>query len=78
MNKLVYRGDSPEVLLDALLTIIKHARTSSDEFSFGPLNLSDLSRDGLHVQGDELENVMIALNTVPGLALVEEMSDTLE
>ncbi len=78
MIKLVYMGDSPEVLIEALMVVIKHARTTSDKFRFGPINLNDLSRDGLQIQGEDLEMIRIVLNTVPGLALVEETSDILE
>lgn len=71
MPELRYRGDSPDALANAVLALIEHARVSTDEFTFGPLRLSDLERDGLLIDGENLGPVMTALATVAGIAQVD-------
>lgn len=66
-----YRGDGPYALATAVVAVLRHARTSTDNFSFGPLRLSDLERDGLLIEGPDIGNVMTVLAAVPGLAIVD-------
>lgn len=66
-----FRGDGPDALAAALVAVLRHARDSADEFTFGPLSLADLERDGLDIGGPDLSGVMQVLALVPGLAHVE-------
>ncbi len=70
-DSVLYRGDSPETLTEALLAVIMYARDSEDDFKFGPLKLSALNRDGLRVEGDDLSGVKDVLSGISGLAIVE-------
>ena len=78
MTTIIYRGDSPEVLINALIKVMEYARSSKDDFRFGPLNLSALNRDGLSLIGQDLAGIMKELEKVPGLATVEQLADSLE
>ncbi len=71
MPELRYRGDGPDALAHAVVALLQHARTSTDEFTFGPLRLAELERDGLLIDGDDLGAVMTALTTVAGIAQVD-------
>ncbi len=71
VTRLHYRADSPAGYADALLRLIRLARESSDDFSFGPVRLADCERDGLDVSGPDLSAAMAALTLVPGLAVIE-------
>lgn len=71
MDSVLYRGDGPDALAAAVVALIQHARDSSDNFSFGPLRLADLERDGLLVEGPDLGNAMTVLASVPGIAIVD-------
>lgn len=62
-----YLGDGPDAYAEALLRLVRHARASADDFTFGPLRLADAERDGLAVGGPDLVEVLALLSTVPGL-----------
>ncbi len=66
-----YRGDGPDALAAALVAVIRHARDSADDFTFGPLSLAELERDGLDIGGPDLAGVMQALVQIPGLAHID-------
>lgn len=68
---LLYRGDTPAALADALVRLTAHARTGDDTFTFGPLALAHLVRDGLQITGEHLDSVKSLLAQVPGLAAVD-------
>ncbi len=70
-SQVHYRADRPDAYAAALLALIRHARDSTDDFSFGPLRLADLDRDGLTVTGPDLSGPLLALSTIPGLAPVD-------
>lgn len=72
LTALRYRADGPEVYVHALLQLVKLARDSADEFTFGPLALSDCERDGLSVTGPDLAGPIAVLSLVPGLAKVDD------
>lgn len=65
-----YRGDGPDALAAAIAALLRHARDSDYDYTFGPLRLADLERDGLSVEGPDLGHAMTVLAAVPGLALV--------
>jgi len=71
-TRIRYRGDGPEVMAEALIALLRLARAGSDDFTFGPLVLAELERDGLEIGGPDLGGVINALALVPGLAQVEE------
>lgn len=66
-----YRADRPDAYAQALLRLLEVARTSNDAFRFGPTRLAACVRDGLTVQGPDLQRALVALAAVPGLAQVE-------
>lgn len=68
-RRVTYRSDSPDVLGEALLAVIRHARTSTDSFTFAPLKLSSLERDGLTIQGADLTGLQAVLAEIPGLVI---------
>jgi len=70
-TRLRYRGDGPDVMADAVLRLLRYARRHDVEFTFGPVRLADLERDGLEIVGVDLEPVMQLLAAVPGLAQVD-------
>ena len=63
-----YRAESRHVYARALVALAEHARDSTDDFVFGPLDLSALEHQGLAVSGPDLTAVREALSAVPGLA----------
>jgi hypothetical protein len=69
---LHYRGDGPDALANAIVALLRHARASRDNFTFGPLRLADLERDGLTVDGEDIGQVMTLLAGVPGIAQVDQ------
>ena len=71
LTRLLYRGDGPAAYAAALLALTRHARDSTDEFTFGPLRLLDCERDGLSLTGPDLAGPIGVLSTVPGLATVD-------
>ena len=50
-----------------------YARSHSDDFAFGPLDLGSLERNGLTISGPDLAAVRKVLAKVPGLT--EEVPD---
>ncbi len=70
-TRVHYRGDGPEVMAAAIVAVMRYARESSDDFTFGPLRLDDLERDGLEIGGPDLGGVMNVLTLIPGLAQVD-------
>lgn len=71
LTRLHYRGESPAVYADALLRLIQLARDGNDDFTFGPLRLTDCERDGLELSGPDLSAPIATLSLVPGLAQVD-------
>ncbi len=70
-TRIRYRGDSPVALAAAVVALLRHARESSDDFTFGPLRLLELERDGLELAGPDLGGAMTVLAGVPGIAQTE-------
>ncbi len=72
LTQVHFRADGPEGYAEALLRLIRHARASKDDFSFGPVRLADCERDGLTVTGPDLRFPLQHLALVPGLAQTQE------
>ena len=70
-TRITYRADNPGAYASAILALMRLARDTSDDFTFGPLRLDELERDGLDVGGPDLAGVIAALVTIPGLAPVD-------
>ncbi len=70
-TRVRFRGDGPDVLAAAVAAVLHHARDSSDDYTFGPLRLDELERDGLVIGGPDLAGVMAVLATIPGLAHID-------
>lgn len=70
-TQLHYRADQADVYAEALLRAVRHARKSTEDFTFGPLKLADCERDGLVIGGPDLAGITAVLATVPGLAQVD-------
>jgi hypothetical protein len=62
-----YRAATRYSYARALLELVTYAREHSDDFSFGPLDLSVLEHQGLAVSGPDLAGVTELLGKVPGL-----------
>lgn len=75
MDRVRYRSDSPDVMAEALLSVVQYARESDEDFTFGPISLKALDRDGLVVKGDNLRGVLRVLNEILGLVAVEVTSE---
>lgn len=67
-----FRADTPTGYAAALLALIRHARDSSDDYTFGPVNLAACDRDGLTVTGPDLAGPHGILAGVAGLAQLDE------
>lgn len=52
----------------ALVELAEHARVSTEDFEFGPLDISALEHQGLSVSGPDLSGVRELLGKIPGLA----------
>jgi len=63
-----YRAESRFTYARALLELVTHARQGQEDFSFGPLDLGALERNGLAVTGPDLTAVRKVLAKVPGLS----------
>lgn len=66
-----YRASSRYTYARALLELVTFAREHRDEFSFGPLALAALERNGLAVSGPDLRPVETVLRNIPGLIRVD-------
>lgn len=66
-----FRGDGPDALAAAIAAVLRHARDTKDDFTFGPLRLDELERDGLQIAGPDLAGVMQVLATIGGLAHID-------
>jgi len=69
MDVVRFRGDLPEPLVQGIIVLLGLARESDQKFSFGPLELSALIRDGIVVKG-EIHEARKRLAEIPGLAEV--------
>lgn len=63
-----YLFDSPQAAAMALSVVLRHARTSEDDFTFGGLTLESLVSSGLWLTGD-VSAVQKRLDAVPGAVL---------
>ncbi len=70
LTQVTYRADSPAAYADAVLRLVALARDSADDFTFYPISLDELDRDGLTVVGPDLQAAIAALTLVAGLAPV--------
>ncbi len=70
-TRVRFRGDGPDVMAAAVAAVLRYARDTKDDFSFGPLRLDELERDGLEIGGPDLAGVMQVLAAVPGLAHID-------
>ncbi len=75
LTRVHYRGDGPHAYADALLRLVRLARTGDDDFTFGPTRLAHCERDGLTLTGPDLAAPMAALTLVPGLAQTDAQTD---
>jgi len=71
LTRLHYRADTPDVYAVALTRLVRHARESSDDFSFGPVRVADCIRDGLTLTGPDLTGPVGVLAAITGLAQVD-------
>jgi hypothetical protein len=62
-----YRADSSLAYSLACLRLMEHARSSGEDFEFGPLTLEGMREEGLVVTGPDLESVGMVLAGIPGL-----------
>ena len=72
MPEQLFRGDGPDALANAVVTLLEHARATSNDFTFGPLRLAALERDGLLLEGPDIGAAVTLLAAVPGIAAVEQ------
>lgn len=72
MPEQLFRGDSPAALAAAVVALLTHARDTDNDFTFGPLMLSELERDGLLLDGPDVGHAVTILAAVPGIAAVEQ------
>lgn len=68
-----YYASSRTVYARALLRLSAYARTHTDDFSFGPLDLAALENQGLTITGTDLAGAREVLGKVAGL--VQEQPD---
>lgn len=47
-----YFFDTPVAAATALLVVLKHARTSPDDYTFGPLSVPQLVENGMTLTGN--------------------------
>ncbi len=66
-----YRADNPDVYAVAILALVEHARDSNDDFTFGPMSLTDCVRSGLDITGPDLAAIHVILSAISGLAPVD-------
>jgi hypothetical protein len=71
LTQLRFRADGPDVYATALLRLISYARTSTDDFTFGPVSISDCVRDGISLKGPDLFGAVGVLAAISGLSQVE-------
>lgn len=71
LTRIHFRGDTTAALIDAVLRLTRHARESNDDFTFGPVSITALLRDGLTLTGPDLTDPLAILAAVPGLAQVD-------
>ena len=68
-----FRGDGPESLVLGVSALLGFVRTHPHlRFSFGPLSLDALVRDGILLRGPEISGAADVLAEIPGLAEVIE------
>lgn len=71
MTTLRYRSLHRYSMARALEALVDLARTDPDPpFTFGPLDLAAVERNGLLVSGEDLSMVQAALAAIPGLTEV--------
>ena len=62
-----FRADSPLSYSLAVISLVEHARSTQQEFTFGPLTVEGLTQGGLVVTGPDLGEVEELLAGIPGL-----------
>lgn len=67
MPSYTFRSADQAELAQAVLVLLSHARSSMDEFSFGPRTMDRLAREGLTVKGKDADAVAELLRSRPGL-----------
>ncbi len=67
-----YRATSPITYATALLALVRYARTSDHDFTFGPVRLADAVRSGLDVTATDLSPIQVMLAAIPGLAPADD------
>ncbi len=70
VSRVTFRADGPAAYADAILRLVRLARESADDFTFYPVSLDALERDGLTVEGPDLQAALAEMTLVPGLAPV--------
>jgi hypothetical protein len=68
-----YIVSGPAAAAQALLSLVSLARTSPDDFEFGPVDLNDIVNVGLTVDGAEAL-VSKTLGDVEGVALADSVA----
>lgn len=58
--------DSSEAVSRAVLLLVTQARSTTEDFSFGPLDLKSLLKDGLSVVGAS-DSLLSRLSKLPGV-----------
>lgn len=56
----------------AMLALMEYARSSTENFTFGPMTLEALEDQGLAISGTDLEGVQRVLAGIPGLYISDD------
>lgn len=71
LTRLTFRADSPDAYAAAIVALVRLARRTKHDFTFGPLRLVDCARDGLIITGPDLTAAVNVLAAVTGLTQVD-------
>jgi hypothetical protein len=72
VRTLRYRAAMNIAYAVALLYLLEYARSSREDFEYGPMDLAALHDQGLIVSGSRLDGVQKVLAEIPGLYLSDE------
>ncbi len=67
-SRHVFRADTTEGYVEAVLELIRLARESDLDFTFGPMKIEELRQTGLTVSGPDASKAKAALSAIRGLA----------
>lgn len=70
-QRQTYRTDSTLASCAALVALLQLARTSSEEFSFGPTSWQAIEQQGITVSGTDITAAKHTLAAIPGVVEVD-------